>query len=225
MQTVFLYSFIPGSILILLLVFKLPPIEAATEPSHERFRWRTLDGQVKGLLICAGGLALATTPEAFLVLWAYSRGLEVVWVPLLWAAAHAARAVVATPAGALSDRVGRVPVVVSGWLSRVVILVALAMAAQGSIMTWVLFLLYAIATVLTEGAERALIGDFAPDFAKATTFGFYHMISGIMAFPGALLFGALWEYFTMQTAFVTAAMLTLITASAFVLVVYKGKRV
>ncbi|RLA42104.1 MAG: hypothetical protein DRR06_15055 [Gammaproteobacteria bacterium] len=35
-------------------------------------------------MLASGGLALVTTPEAFLVLWDNQSGISVAWVPLLW---------------------------------------------------------------------------------------------------------------------------------------------
>jgi hypothetical protein len=71
---------------------------------------------------------------------------------------------------------------------------------------------YTVSNTFTEGAERALIGDFAPPEQKATVFGIYHLLSGPMALPGALLFGVLWQWVSMSNAFLTAAVLTAISA-------------
>jgi MFS-type transporter involved in bile tolerance (Atg22 family) len=86
-----------------------------------------------------------------------------------------------------------------------------------------LFLAYAGSLAFTEGAERALIGDFAPAGQKATAFGAYHMISGLFALPGALLFGALWQWFGATTAFLTAAGLTALSV-LILLVITSGRR-
>ncbi|MBA7651148.1 hypothetical protein ES703_58963 [subsurface metagenome] len=112
MEHVFMASVIPGIALVFLVVLglKTPPAAKPAEPPG-RIRWRGLDARVKGLVLASGGLALATTPEAFLVLWANQGGIIVTWVPLLWAAAHGVKALVSGPAGALSDRFGRLRVV------------------------------------------------------------------------------------------------------------------
>jgi len=213
MEHVFMASVIPGTALVFLVVLglKTPPAAKPAEPPG-RIRWRGLDARVKGLVLASGGLALATTPEAFLVLWANQGGIIVTWVPLLWAAAHGVKALVSGPAGALSDRLGRLRVVSIGWTARVLLLLAFAWLPDDGITVWALFLGYAAAMAFTEGAERALIGDFAPPEQKATVFGIYHLLSGLMALPGALLFGVLWQWVSMGSAFLTAAVLTAISA-------------
>jgi len=213
LRNVFLISIVPGVLVIMLLMFGVP----ASTPSLpaepvQRLSWSALDARLRGLILSAGGLAFAAAPEVFLVLWAQAHGLAIVWIPLLWAAAHAVKSAVAIPMGSLSDRAGRLPVVITGWCMRVVMLISLAFNNDNIAMIWFLFLAYAGALASTEGAERALIGDFAPRKQKATAFGLYHMLTGILALPGAVLFGAIWQWFGMTPAFLTAAGLTTLSA-------------
>lgn len=219
MRQVFLASVVPGTLVVVLLILALPAPVTSGGAEAPRLRWRTLDARVRGLIFAAGGLALATVPEAFLVLWASYRGLEVVWVPLLWAAAHAVRALVSTPAGVLSDRIGRPPVVIIGWFARIGLLLAFAVIPDGPLLVWTLFLLYAAATAFTEGAERALIGDFVPREQRATAFGIYHLVSGLLVLPGAVVFGSLWQWVGLEVAFFTAAAVTVISAAGYLMVI------
>jgi len=210
LEEVFLLSVIPGLLVVGLLVFGLPDIplteSAASRPA--RLEWRALDRRLRALVAATAGLALATAPEVFLVLWAQSRGLEVVWIPLLWAAASGVKMLVAMPAGQWSDRLGRLPILLIGWTGRIVLLVALGLSQGGGLTVWLLFLAYAGSLAFTEGSERALIGDHAPVGQRGTAFGLYHMVAGLLALPGALLFGALWQWLGQAVAFLTAAGLT-----------------
>jgi len=219
LRDVFFASVVPGLLVMLLLIFGLPakpaPSAMATAP---RFAWRELDSRLKGLIIAAAALALAAVPDAFLVLWMQVHGFAIAWVPLLWAAMHAVKMLVAMPFGMLSDKISRLTVVIGGWSARVVLLVFLAMLGDGLWSAWALLLAYAAAVASTEGAERALIGDVAPAKNKATAFGAYHMLSGLCALPGALLFGGLWQMVGMSTAFTVAAVLTVISAAALVVI-------
>lgn len=216
LQHVFLLSVLPGILVLLLIIFGIPasqPIEKNVEQSA-KLSWRGLDKHLRALIIAAGGLALATTPEVFLVLWAQSRGLEIVWVPLLWAAASGVKMLVAIPGGYLSDHLGRLPILLIGWGLRFVLLILLGATQNNEWLIWILFLAYAGSLAFTEGAERALVGDFAPAGQKATAYGLYHMISGLLLLPGAVLFGALWEWFGEAIAFFSAAGLTLLSVIA-----------
>lgn len=209
MREVFLVSVIPGVLAVAVLAFGVSgsrPTPAAALPP---LRWRTLPRELRGLILAAGGLALAAVPDAFLVLWLSRDGIATHWIPLLWAAAHGLRATVVLPLGRLSDRVGRLPIMLGGWLARALLLALMPWFAGQPSVVVPLFFLYAAATASTEGAERALIGDVAGPDTRGTAFGAYHMTVGFLALPGALWFGAMWQVVSMESAFVLSALLTL----------------
>ena len=211
---VFLWSVVPGVLVVTLLVAGLPASAPAARLAPAPVRWSALDPALRRLILATGGLALASAPEVFLVLWATDRGLAVAWVPLVWAAASAVKAAVAGPAGALSDRLGRTPVLLGGWGLRILLLAAFATVAATDWLVWALFLGYAGALAATEGPERAFVGDRAGTGQRATAFGVYHMVTGLAALPGAVIFGSVWQAFGSNAAFGLAALVSAASASA-----------
>jgi MFS family permease len=211
LQRVFLASFVPGALVLLLLLLGLPaapPVIAAAAPP--RFRWNALHRRLRGMIVAAGLLALASVPEVFVVLWATEAGMSVTWVPLVWAAASLAKMAIAMPAGVLSDRLGRVPLLLAGWSARVAVLLLLAFAEPGAVGVWLLFIAYSASLAVTEPAERSLIGDHAAASERGTAYGLYHLTGGLLVLPGAVLFGALWQVFGSAPAFAAAAVVTIL---------------
>ena len=208
-RSVFLWSVVPGILVMLLLIFGLPR-DASIAPHEEaaRLSWSTLDARVRQLIVAAGVLALASVPEVFVVLWARQEGLPVAWVPLVWAAASLGKMLLAYPAGVLTDLVGRVPLLLAGWSLRVAALFALALSSASGSLVWLLFIGYSATLALTEPAERSLIGDRAPASQRGTAYGVYHLACGLFVLPGAVLFGALWQGYGSRSAFLLAAVLT-----------------
>ena len=86
---------------------------------------------------------------------------------------------------------------------------ALPGAALHPILVWPLFLAYAASLAATEGAERALVGDFAAQEERATAFGLYHMVVGLAVLPGALLFGTVWQVIGPGAAFTMNGILSI----------------
>lgn len=209
---VFLWSAVPGACVLLLLAGLKEP-KLSFQPKPPPLAWGALDPRLKGLILAAGGLQLTAAPEGFLVLWASSRGLEIAWTPLLWAAASAVKTPLALLGGELSDRFGKLWVLLFGWGARVLVLWALALAQDGWLLTWGLFLGYAAALAVTEGPERALVGSFAPPPKRATVFGLYHLTAGLAALPGGVLFGSLWQCGGAPWAFGFAATGTALAAA------------
>lgn len=225
MRDVFLVSAIPGVLAVAVLVFGVreaprqrkpgrPGVAGTTRSRLSLRHWQQLPATLRGLILAAGALSLAAVPEAFLILWLSAEGMHAAWIPLLWALAHGVKAGISLPAGQLSDRLGRLPVLLAGWLGRAGLLAVMPLATGHAWLTIPLFLLYAAASASTEGAERALIGDQAPDGVRGTAFGLYHMGIGLLALPGALWFGVVWEWVGMGTAFALSATLTLVTGLA-----------
>jgi MFS family permease len=139
--------------------------------------------------------------------------MAVTWVPLVWAAASLVKMLIALPAGILSDRLGRVPMLLGGWTARVIVLLLLAYASPGAVGVWALFVAYAATLAMTEPAERALIGDHATAAERGTAFGLYHLTSGLLVLPGAVIFGGLWQALGSATAFAAAAGITTLAAA------------
>ena len=216
--TVFLASVVPGAFVLLLLVFGVPATEPFAAPARTPFSWRALHVRLRAMIVAAGTLALASVPEVFVVLWATDAGMQVRWVPLVWAAASLVKMLIAWPAGIFSDRLGRTPVLLAGWSARVAVLVLLATSRQPSAaLVWLLFVAYSGTLAVTEPVERSLIGDHADERERGTAYGLYHLASGLLVLPGAVLFGALWQGFGSRAAFATAAGITALGAGAMLL--------
>ncbi len=214
LKHVFLASVVPGMLVLLLLGFGLPRGQPFAAPPRTSFAWRSLHGRLRAMIIASGWLALASVPEVFVVLWATQAGMAVHWVPLVWAAASLAKMIVAMPAGIVSDRLGRLPVLLGGWTLRVVVLLLLAaMPSPLAWQVWLLFIAYAVTLAVTEPAERSVIGDHAGEHERGTAYGLYHLASGLLVLPGAVLFGSVWERFGSSAAFTAAAVVTGIGAA------------
>jgi len=224
LEQVFLASALPGAVVALLLVFGLPSSRNLVPARPEPFRWNVLHGRLRAMIVAAGLLALGSVPEVFVVLWATQSGMAVQWVPLVWAAASLAKMTVALPAGILSDRFGRVPLLLAGWSARVAVLLLLAYALPGAIAVWALFIGYAATLAVTEAAERSLIGDYAGERERGTAFGLYHLASGLLVLPGAVFFGLLWEWFGSRAAFATAAGITATAATLMLAIASPSRR-
>jgi MFS family permease len=163
---------------------------------------------------------LGNATDAYLLLRARDVGVAPSSLPLLWAVLHLVKAVASTPAGALSDRVGRRGVIAAGWLVYALVYLGFALA-EGAAWAWVLFACYGAFFGLTEGVERALVADLVPPAARGRAFGWFHLTVGVGALPAALLFGTIWERAGATSAFLTGSALA---ATAALLLTVSGAR-
>ncbi len=156
---------------------------------------------------------LGNSTDAFLLLRASQLGVPTSLIPLIWVLLHVVKSASSTPGGALSDRVGRRPLIVGGWLLYAAVYLGFA-AASRPWHAWLLFAVYGIVFGLSEASEKALVADLVGPRKRGTAFGWYHATVGIAALPASVLFGALWDRFGAPTAFLVGAVLSISAAVA-----------
>ena len=99
---------------------------------------------------------------------------------------------ISTPAGILSDKVGRKRLIIGGWIVYAVIYTGFALAQQ----PWhvfVLYVLYGVYYGLAYGTSLAMIADIVPENMRGTAYGTYNGIVGILSFPASVIAGVLWQ--------------------------------
>jgi MFS family permease len=111
----------------------------------------------------------------------------------------------------LSDKFGRRPVIIAGWLVYALVYFGMALVAE-QWQFWALIAVYGFYYGMTEGAEKALVADFVPSEQRGTAFGIYHTAIGLAAFPASLVFGIVWETLGPAIAFTIGAYLAGIAA-------------
>jgi len=207
LRTVFALAAIPGLLAVLLIAFKVREVGCRERVASGRgFRDALPRGALRRYLLVLFLFTLGNSSDAFLLLRAGDLGVEAVRIPLLWAFFHAVKSGSAFPLGALSDRVGRRGMILSGW--GVYALAYLGFArAQGEAEVWSLFALYGLFYGLTEGAQKALLVDLAAPAERGAAFGWYNCAIGIGALPASLLFGAVWHQAGAPAAFAVGAAL------------------
>ena len=98
-----------------------------------------------------------------------------------------------------------------GWVAFSLTFLMLSQVT-GSTELWLAVIFYGLFAGLSEGAERALISDYAQTGEHGTAFGWYHLMVGIAAIPAGLLFGLIWHYQSAGAAFLFAGGLSALAA-------------
>jgi MFS family permease len=168
-----------------------------------RFSW-TLSGMPKALkrfLIVVALFSLGNSSNIFLLFRARELGVAEQYVPLLWAVVSLIAAAFSTPLASLSDRVGRFPMLLSGYVAFTLVYIGLGVLTDGVYPLIGIFVLYGLFVASTEGVEKAMVADIAPENLRGTAFGWFNMIVGLALLPSSVVFGWLYEAISPTVAF------------------------
>lgn len=226
MRTVFWLASVPAALAVVAVVFfvrEVPPTraEAAAPPASAGPAVPNASGRPAtplpksfwAYLVIVLVFTLGNSTDAFLLVRARQLGVSTALIPILWAALHVVKSVTSTPGGALSDRIGRVPTLIAGWVTFALVYAGFAFAdAQWH--AWALFGCYGLFFALTEATEKALVADLVPAERRGTAFGWFNLTIGLGALPASLVFGLLWDRFGAPTAFLVGAGLAAIASLA-----------
>ena len=221
-RIVVLASLIPAVLAVLSLAVGARDVPVTSKRERPAITFRGLGRPFLVFLVIVGLFDLGNSSDAFLVLRAQERGLSVVGILGMLVTFNLIYALVSTPAGWLSDRVGRRKIVTGGWLAYAIIYLGLALA-QTSWHVWVLYALYGVYYGLAYGTAKAMVADIVPADLRGTAYGTYNATLGLLDFPASLIAGLLWQgtgswtgfgasapfFFGAATAFVAAALMLL----------------
>jgi MFS family permease len=213
-RTLFALTIIPGllAIAMLLLVPETrAPLGAAKSPHPLDQPLKAYPREFKRYLLILGVFTLGNSSDAFLLLRLSDVGLATSLLPLTWAGLHVIKSGLSTYGGALSDRLGRRELIISGWMLYAAVYAGFALSESlTALLVW--FFVYGAHFALVEGSEKALVADLVRGPAQGMAFGWYNAVLGFGALGASVLFGSLWKTFGPATAFFTGAGLAIMAA-------------
>ncbi|GAB4475154.1 MAG: MFS transporter [Anaerolineae bacterium] len=199
-QAVVLISIIPAALAVLVLALgasearrgPVAPEDTARPLRVSRRALRGFDPRFRRFLVALVLFTLGNSADAFLILRAQDRGLGVIGVLGMLATFNLVYALVAGPAGALSDRVGRRRLITAGWVVYALLYLGFALVEAGW-QVWLLYALYGVYYGTAEGAAKALVADLVSPQQRGTAYGIYNAAVGLAALPASLIAGVLWQ--------------------------------
>jgi len=191
-RTVVLISLIPAVLAVLALALGAQEVPITGQRQVPKFAFRSLGRPFVVFMLIVGLFELGNSSDAFLVLRAQERGLSVLGVLGMLATFNLVYTLISTPAGSLSDRIGRRGIIVGGWLMYAAVYLGFGLARSGW-QVWLLYALYGLYYGLAYGTTKALIADLVPEAVRGTAYGTYNAVIGLLDFPASVIAGVLWQ--------------------------------
>lgn len=214
LRTLFLWTLLPGALVVILLWLGLREPKRSEQQSRQRLNWtlKPFGRNFRIYLVALAIFTLGNSSDAFLLVRAGELGVATWTLPILWTVFHLAKSGGNMLAGRLVDRVGPRPMILLGWLFYAGIYAAFAFATSAW-QVWALFLAYAVFYSITEPAEKTLVANLVGPEQRGLAFGWFNFAIGIATLPASLMFGALYQAWGPLAAFGTGAGLALVAAA------------
>jgi hypothetical protein len=134
---------------------------------------------------------LGNSADAFVILRAQERGLNVLGVLGMLASFNLVYALFSGPAGAVRpDRAAAA--IAAGWMIYGLLYLGFALIREAW-QAWLLYALYGLYYAAFEGSAKAFVADLVQPEQRGTAYGAYNASVGLAALPASVIAGVLWE--------------------------------
>ena len=191
-QTIVLISLLPAVLAVISIAVGTKDVEVKGVQSAPKFSLRGMGKPFNVFLIIVSVFTLGNSADSFLVLRAQNLGVSVIGILIMLAIYNLVITLIATPAGSLSDRIGRRRLIIGGWLVYAAIYFGFA-AASSAWQVYLLYIAYGLYFGLAFGTSNAMVADLVPENVRGTAYGTYNAVIGLLAFPASFIAGILWQ--------------------------------
>ncbi len=191
-RTVVLISLIPAFLAVIVLAVGTKEVRVGGEVRKVRISLKGLGRNFIIFLVIVGIFDLGNSSDAFLVLRAQERGMSTLNILIMLAAFNLIYTLISTPAGSLSDKLGRRKLIIGGWIVYALIYLGFALA-RSAVHVGLLYAAYGLYYGMAYGTAKAMVADLVPAEMRGTAFGTYNAILGILDFPASVIAGLLWS--------------------------------
>lgn len=218
-RDIFALSAVPAllSIVVLGIFVRAPRHVARRSTGGFRGEVQALGAPFMRFLAVDAVFQLGNSSMAFVLLRARDVGLNAGQVVLGYLGYNLVYALLSWPLGALSDRIGRRPLLLASYALYAGAYAVLAFGATRWAALGALALL-GVQSALMEGQARSLIADFVSEDRRATAYGVYYTVVGAALLPASVLAGVMWDRVGAAATFGVDAALAALAALLFLTV-------
>ncbi|HTR28230.1 MAG TPA: MFS transporter [Puia sp.] len=207
-HVIFYLAFIPGIIAALLVFFVKEAKVRVEAKSKIDLHFRQFPGSYWKYLLVTTLFGIGNSSNSFLILQLKGKGLSLTATVLIYAIFNLLAAFISYPAGSLSDRLGRKPLLLVAFIIFFVSYAGFAFA-PGVLFTGVLFVFYGLFQGIFRSVGKSLAADLVPAPLRASGVGWYATTVGIAGLFASIVAGQLWDKVGHTAVFAYGAMVSL----------------
>jgi len=169
-------------------------------------------------LIVVALFGIGNSSNAFLILQIKDKGLSLINTILVYAMFNLAAAIISYPAGSLSDKFGRKPVLLISFLIFLIAYMGFAFSIN-IFFIGVMFVFYGFFQGIFRTVGKSYAADFVPQHLRASGVGWYSTIVGLSGLVASIIAGQLWDKVSHTSVFIYGAILSFIGIITLLIIV------
>ena len=204
---IFLVSLIPGAIAVLILIFFVKEVAVKRSSAAARTTMLSnIDHVIRGnrpfvlLLIITAIFGIGAFNFSFILLLASDLGVEDNLIPLVYAIINVAHTAIGIPSGILADRIGKEKVLIIGYSVFAVSSILMLLLSENPLYAYILAAVFGLYVGVSETVQRAVIPKYIASELRGTAYGLYNVVIGTTFFVANVVFGFLWDNYSLDTA-------------------------
>ena len=204
-QAVFLLSLIPGAIAVIILIFFVKEVAIKKLASTT-----TIVGNIQGLVkenkafviltIITGVFSLGTFNYSFVLLRATDSGIDLSFIPIVYAIINIAHTIIGIPAGILADKIGKEKVILISYGIFALSTIFMIISINNIYFVYLLAVIFGLYVGISETVQRAIIPKYVPTESRGTAYGLYSLVIGVCFFASNITFGFIWDNYDINMA-------------------------
>ena len=217
-RTIFYLAIIPGLLSVLMIFLVKERRVTVHSKTKIDIHIRQFPKAYWKYLMVIALFGLGNSSNAFLILQVKEKGLSLIDTVLIYAMFNLAAAIISYPAGSLSDKFGRKPLLL---ISFVIFLIAYTGFAYSPnlFLIGLLFIFYGLFQGIFRSVGKSYATDFVPAHLRASGVGWFSAIVGLSGLIASVVAGLLWDRVSHASVFIYGAVISLVAIVALSIMV------
>ena len=208
-HTIFYLAIIPGLLAFFMVMFVKEKKVSAGARSKVNLHMSQFPKTYWRYLIVTCLFGIGNSSNAFLILEIREKSLSLHNTIFVYAFYNLVAALISYPAGSLSDKFGRKPLLLISFAVFLVTYLGFAFSSD-ILLSGFLFVFYGLFQGIFRACGKSYAADFVPGHLHASGIGWYSTVVGLSGLVASIIAGGLWDRVSHTSVFVYGSVLSLV---------------
>jgi len=208
-HTIFYLAMIPGLLAFFMVMFVKEKKVSAGARSKVNLHMSQFPKTYWRYLIVTCLFGIGNSSNAFLILEIREKGLSLHNTIFVYAFYNLVAALISYPAGSLSDKFGRKPLLLISFAVFLVTYLGFAFSSD-ILLSGFLFVFYGLFQGIFRACGKSYAADFVPSHLRASGIGWYSTVVGLSGLVASIIVGGLWDRVSHTSVFMYSSVVSLV---------------